>query len=183
MALLFSDNGAAPAELPQRVRLNDGSTRTDSSTFTADELEDWGFAGPIAVPAYTPSLERLIWKAEQGAYVVEAIPETELEAQRLASLRAAANYRGFYDGLLVSGVYQAIRAKAVTDLVVTTACTEFIAAMGDAKAGRPNEAALQVCIFNVLGAADLSADHLLELQQLMEQMGLAPLYSLQPEEA
>lgn len=183
MALLFSDNGAPPAELPQRVRLEDGSTRTDASTFTAAELEAWGFVGPVEVPEHVPSIERLIWRAEQLAYVVEPIPAEELEAQRLASLRAAANYRGFYDSLLVSGAYQAIRAKAVTDLAVTTACTEFIAAMADAKGGRPNEAAIQACIFNVLGAADLGSGDLAEVQQLMEQMGLAPLYTLLPEQA
>jgi hypothetical protein len=32
--MLYSYQGAEPAALPHRIRLSDGSTRTDASTFT-----------------------------------------------------------------------------------------------------------------------------------------------------
>lgn len=41
---LYSKNGAYPTELPNRIRLSNGSTKTDSSTFTAEDLTDAGYA-------------------------------------------------------------------------------------------------------------------------------------------
>ena len=35
---LYSYQGLKPEHLPFRIRIQDGSTRTDSSTFTADEI-------------------------------------------------------------------------------------------------------------------------------------------------
>lgn len=40
---LYSFNGSYPSQIPHRIRLSDGTTRTDSSTFTADELADAGW--------------------------------------------------------------------------------------------------------------------------------------------
>lgn len=40
---LYSKNGNYPKPLPNRIRLASGATRTDSSTFTAEEIEDAGY--------------------------------------------------------------------------------------------------------------------------------------------
>lgn len=44
---LYSHNGAWPIQLPNRIFLSNGKSRTDRSTFTAEELED---AGWVSVP-------------------------------------------------------------------------------------------------------------------------------------
>lgn len=41
--MLYSYNGGYPAVIPQRIRLSNGSTRTDSSTYTPEEIEDAGY--------------------------------------------------------------------------------------------------------------------------------------------
>jgi hypothetical protein len=66
------------------------------------------------------------------------------------------DYQLLYDSILGSSVYQLIRAAAVNSLPLTLACVEFIAAIGDAKAGRPNVPALQACIFNILQPSVIS---------------------------
>jgi hypothetical protein len=54
-----------------------------------------------------------------------------------------ANYTAFWDALLASTVYGSIRTQSMANLPMNTLATEFIALLGDAKAGRPNEAAIQ----------------------------------------
>lgn len=41
--MLYSHKNKYPAELPFRIRLSDGSTRTDPTTFTKEELSSAGF--------------------------------------------------------------------------------------------------------------------------------------------
>ena len=53
------------------------------------------------------------------------------------------SYTAFWDALLASTVYGSIRTQSMASLPMNTLATEFIALLGDAKAGRPNEAAIQ----------------------------------------
>ena len=53
------------------------------------------------------------------------------------------SYTAFWDALIASSVYGSIRTQSMASLPMNTLATEFIALLGDAKAGRPNEAAIQ----------------------------------------
>jgi hypothetical protein len=53
------------------------------------------------------------------------------------------DYTAFWDALIASTVYASIRTQSMASLPMNTLATEFIALLGDAKAGRPNEAAIQ----------------------------------------
>jgi hypothetical protein len=53
------------------------------------------------------------------------------------------SYTAFWDALLASTVYASIRTQSMASLPMNTLATEFIALLGDAKAGRANEAAIQ----------------------------------------
>ena len=50
----------------------DGFTRTDSSTFTQEEIQSAGYSGPYTEPSYNSSTEQLLWV--NGEYVIEALP-------------------------------------------------------------------------------------------------------------
>lgn len=65
MTPLYSLDGAWPAPLPFRIRLDDGTTRTDPRTFTPEEIAAWGYVGPYTVPAYKPRKEHLEWTGTQ----------------------------------------------------------------------------------------------------------------------
>ena len=81
-------------------------------------------------------------------------------------------YAAFWDALLASTVYGSIRTQSMASLPMNTLATEFIALLGDAKAGRANEAAIQASMSAVFAtgtfteadaeefAAALSAGHL-----------------------
>ena len=58
-------------------------------------------------------------------------------------LPAPPSYTAFWDALLISTVYGSIRTQSMASLPMNTLATEFIALIGDAKDGRPNEAAIQ----------------------------------------
>ena len=89
------------------------------------------------------------------------------------------DYRGFYDGLLISAAYQKIRTQAMVSLPLTLAAVEFTAAMGDAKAGVPNEAALQACINNIGAAAtNLEQADWAEIGVLLQENNLDSIYTL-----
>ena len=78
MTTLYSYQGQEPQELPHKLRLSDGKTRTDSSTFTEKELADAGFTGPYEVPEYNQEYQKLYWNSENLSFDVEDISEEEL---------------------------------------------------------------------------------------------------------
>lgn len=92
---------------------------------------------------------------------------------------ASPNYRGFYDDLLISTAYQNIRAQAVTSLPLTLSAIEFIAAMGDAKTGIPNQEALQTCINNIVATAtNLTTTDWMQINVLLQKNNLDNIYTL-----
>lgn len=88
------------------------------------------------------------------------------------------NYRAFWDALIASPIYQVIRQQATTSLEVNTCCTEFIAAMTDAKTGHPNRDALQMCIWLLMSALTLTDEQVAELATLMLTGDMYRVYSL-----
>ena len=79
MTLLYSHNSAKPQPLPFRIRFSDGSTRTDPSTFTQEEITAAGFTGPYTQPSYDSKTEVLDWDGSD--YFVRPYNTQELEEQ------------------------------------------------------------------------------------------------------
>jgi len=175
---LYSLNGALPAPLPARVRLSNGLTRTGPSTYTSEEISQWGYIGPIEEPAYDPSIEAIFWSEADAAYLVRQLAVEEIEAIRLQELRSQANYLAFWDVLMASTVYDSIREQSMVLLPMNTLATEFIALLGDAKAGRPNEAAIQASMDAILLNGTFTNDQLTELAGALETGKLDSLYTL-----
>ena len=88
MTQLYSYQGQEPQELPNRIRLSDGRTRTDFSTFTEEEIVDAGFTGPYERPEYDEEIETQSWDSELGDWITTQIPD-EVFWERL---RAQRNY-------------------------------------------------------------------------------------------
>ena len=175
---LYSLNGALPAPLPARVRLSNGLTRTAPSTYTGEEISEWGYTGPINKPAYDPSIEAIFWSEADAAYLVRQLVAEEIEANRLQELRSQANYLVFWDALMASTVYGSIRQQSFVSLPVNTLATEFIALLGDAKAGRPNEAAIQASIDAILTTGTFTENQLVELAEALEAGKLDGIYTV-----
>jgi hypothetical protein len=67
------------------------------------------------------------------------------------------SYTAFWDALVASTVYASIRTQSMASLPMNTLATEFIALLGDAKAGRPNEAAIQASMSAVFATGTFTA--------------------------
>lgn len=88
------------------------------------------------------------------------------------------DYLAFWDALMMSTVYASIREQSFTSLPMNTLATEFIALMGDAKAGRPSEPAIQASINAILATGTFTEAHLTELQAALVAGHLDTIYTL-----
>jgi hypothetical protein len=68
------------------------------------------------------------------------------------------SYTAFWDALIASNVYASIRTQSMASLPMNTLATEFIALLGDAKAGRANEAAIQASMSAVFATGTFTED-------------------------
>jgi hypothetical protein len=80
---------------------------------------------------------------------------------------------------MTSSVYSAIREQSFVSLPMNTLATEFIALIGDAKAGRPNEAAIQASMSAILATGTFTEEHLTELQGALEAGHLESIYNVE----
>lgn len=90
------------------------------------------------------------------------------------------DYTAFWEGLMASSLYAAIREQSMVSLPINTLGTEFIALLGDAKAGRPYEAAIQASMLAILSTGTFTAEQIGELQAVLETSHLDGIYVLSP---
>lgn len=78
MSTLYTKNGSNPARPPWRIRLSDGSTRTDPSTFTDEMIAD---AGYTVVPDRPEEVEDkiVLWNGTDWYYEDAPVEETPTE--------------------------------------------------------------------------------------------------------
>lgn len=65
---LYSYNGEVPKPLPNRIRLSDGTTRTDVSSYTSEMLASLGYVGPIDKPSESDSIASIQWDSGSSSY-------------------------------------------------------------------------------------------------------------------
>ena len=88
------------------------------------------------------------------------------------------DYPAFWDALIASSVYASIRAQSMASLPMNTLATEFIALIGDAKAGRPNVAAIQASINAILSTGTFTSDDIEEFQAALVTGHLSETFTL-----
>jgi len=89
----------------------------------------------------------------------------------------APDYVAFWNALMASSLYASIREQSFTSLPLNTLATEFIALLGDAKAGRANETAIQQSIESVLFYGTFTDTQLNELQNALATGHLNVIYT------
>lgn len=80
---LYSYQGAYPTLLPFRIHLSDGRTRTDSSTFTPEEIADAGYIAAGSPPTIE-SNQVLEWHGDDFLWAVRDKTPEELLAEEEA---------------------------------------------------------------------------------------------------
>lgn len=91
--MLYSYLGQYPTELPNRIRLSNGMTRTDSSTFTEEEILDAGYisVGEPPVAEYPNVLDWIDneWVVREPSENEVAIKWQEIKNQCLKLLSSS----------------------------------------------------------------------------------------------
>lgn len=82
---LYSKSGQYPTRLPFRIKLSDGRTRTDSSSFTEEEILDAGYVSVPDKPVATP-WQTVLWKGTEWQVDDQSV-ET-LKQQKMAEIDA-----------------------------------------------------------------------------------------------
>ena len=77
--MLYSYKGQYPTSLPERIRLSDGSTRTDSSTFTNEELTDAGYVAAGDSPSFDGDTQKVTWNGSN--WEVVSLTSEEISAR------------------------------------------------------------------------------------------------------
>ena len=88
------------------------------------------------------------------------------------------DYIVFWDALMTSTIYTAIRTQSMASLPMNTLATELIALLGDAKAGRANETAIQASMAAILTTGTFTNPQLAELQAALVAGHLDDIYAL-----
>ena len=72
---LYSHNQNTPDTLPEKIVLSNGFTRTDSSSFTAEEIADAGYVAAPEKPSFNVKTHRCLWVNTD--WVVSELPDSE----------------------------------------------------------------------------------------------------------
>jgi hypothetical protein len=131
---------------------------------------------PTTPPEYDPETEALIplnpVRGEDGI-----MRQAWAIGPRI--MDSGACYRAFYNGLITTAAYQAIKTQTATSPELMAANLELVANLADAKLGFANVAALQQSLAGVaVAATDLTAVHWAEIGALLIANGLGDVYQL-----
>jgi hypothetical protein len=79
--MYYSYKGGEPGLIPGRIRLSNGLTRTDKTTFTEEEISDAGYTVAPIKPAVSEMENKILWNSEKLDW--DVVPLTEQELQEL----------------------------------------------------------------------------------------------------
>ena len=145
-------------------------------------LEPGKWLLPAHATAIEPLLpnnnEQVIWV--NNNWQLRPIPEPEppSEPEPTEPLPPFPSYTTFWDALLASTVYGSIRTQSMASLPMNTLATEFIALLGDAKAGRPSEAAIQASMSAVFSTGTFTTADAAEFTAALAAGHLDGIYTL-----
>lgn len=157
---LFSYHNGIPAPLPLPLQ---GAS--------LESLFALGYSGPIAPPEYDARFQEAEWTGSEWAIIT--LSEGQLAQREYMRLLGRADWTGFSEALMGSTSYQKARAAAATSLQTNVDCTELIAFLADARAGRPHIAGINACFASLDQELNLSEDDKAQLYQLVQNFGLS----------
>ena len=153
------------------------------SAINEQTLAEWSVFPVVETPAppcnaVTENCNQLQPILQNGKWTMAWKITPASSVQIAERIRANADYIAFWDALTTSTVYTAIRTQSFTSLPMNTLATELIALLGDAKAGRPNEPAIQASMAAILTSGTFTAVQLTELQTALVAGHLESIYTL-----
>lgn len=78
--MMYSYKNQYPTILPDRIRLSNGMTRTDKTTFSADEIADAGYVLAAPYPDNTNEFQKVEWTGTD--WIVVGMSDDEYESAK-----------------------------------------------------------------------------------------------------
>lgn len=105
--------GSYPKDIPFRIRLSDGTTKTDPETFTEEDLVDAGYSVVSDPPQILPN-QILEWSSSNVEWVVREKTEEEIEFDKYEKWNEVRNIR---DSLLSNTDFVVLRSYEMSEAV------------------------------------------------------------------
>jgi hypothetical protein len=156
---LFSYHGGIPEPLPAALK-----------GISADQLASMGYSGPFNAPRFDPRTQSAKWSGQE--WIITDLLEEEIIKAQLERLLSRADWSGFSVAVMESAAYQKARLAAAVSLQVNVDCTELIAFLADARAGRPYIDGINACFASIDQEIILTEDDKTELYSLVQNFGL-----------
>lgn len=173
--MLYSYKGGEPKPLPSRIRFDNGLTRTSLNELSNEELQSFGFLGPIEIPDYDVSTQKIFWNGI--SYEVIDLTEEEI-VERGKSYVTNENYISFWHTLQSLPVYKKIRTEASNRLEVNAVAIEFISNLNDAKYNNINVELIQNSLNLFFLMIEFDSDEIRQFSDLLESTKLNYFYTL-----
>lgn len=156
---LFSYHGGVPAPLPSAL-----------VGAELDRLVKLGYSGPFPFPSFNPRTQTAKWTGEQ--WEINDLSPEEIQLAEQKRLLSRANWDGFTEALMTGSAYTKARTAAATSLQANVDCTELIAFLADARAGRPHIEKINACFASIDAEVDLTEEDKAELYGAVQDNGL-----------
>lgn len=126
-------------------------------------------------PGVTYTIPTIIGNRDYDAFV--AIGTETADPYLAAPVVLVPDYMSFWIGLITSPYYAKVKAASSTNLPTNTSATEFIALLGDAKAGARVEPILQASLNELLSLVTADATDQVYLDALLVTTHLDTIYT------
>jgi len=162
---LFSYHNGIPAPLPEPLK-----------DFSIDQLQSLGYSGPFPAPQYNAKTQKAQWNGTE--WLIRDLSAEEIETRDYNRLLSRADWQAFSAGLMSSNAYAKARAEASSSLSVNVDCTELVAFMSDAKAGRPYVDGINNCLASIEASITLTEEDKKQLHDLILATGLGSILTV-----
>ena len=156
---LFSYHNGIPAPLPVELRGVD-----------TERLASIGYSGPFPSPSFNPRTQQAQWTGNE--WLIITLSEEQIAQAESLRLLSRANWQGFSEGIMMSTAYGKARAAAAISLQTNVDCTELIAFLADARAGRAYIAGINACFASIDSDIALTEEDKAQMYQLVQNYGL-----------
>ena len=156
---LFSYHNGVPAPLPAELKGADIS-----------QLALIGYSGPFSAPSFNARTQQAQWTGTE--WLIVNLSEEQIAQAEYVRLLSRADWQGFSEALMVSSAYSKARAAAATSLQANVDCTELIAFLADARAGKPHIDGINACFASIDSETVLTEEDKAQLYKLVRDFGL-----------
>lgn len=172
---LYSYKGQEPQGLPERFRLDDGTTITGLGAYSEKELSSYGFSGPIEQPSFDANTHKLVWNGKQ--YEVVELNSQELldkERERIATLTQNIDADHFLSVFKTTLFHSRLRKEASLDLKVNLLYSELINHLRISK----NVTQLDTYFDKFFFFISFTDEEIADYQNLIKKFNLDLIYSI-----